>query len=176
MHQIKYLGLLDNIKVRRAGFAYRTLFAKFLERYGLLSKETGYAGKIIWKGDAIAGCLAIVKGNNVEANQYQIGKTKIFIRLPETLFALEELRERYWHNMVPLLCPILILPPFSLLSFSHSLLGHTYQGILPQLHPLQGRLLEPHQECLPKLQVLPNPVCTDLTRVLASLQGHVTLR
>eukprot|EP00026_Physarum_polycephalum_P000803 Phypoly_transcript_00804.p1 GENE.Phypoly_transcript_00804~~Phypoly_transcript_00804.p1 ORF type:complete len:1167 (+),score=243.05 Phypoly_transcript_00804:427-3927(+) len=99
MHQIKYLGLLDNVKVRRAGFAYRTLFSKFLDRYGLLSPETAYAGKIIWKGDAISGCVAIVKSNGVEPSQYQVGKTKIFIRLPETLFALEELRERYWHNM-----------------------------------------------------------------------------
>ena len=32
LHQITYLGLLDNIKVRRAGFAYRTTYKKFLER------------------------------------------------------------------------------------------------------------------------------------------------
>eukprot|EP01111_Echinosteliopsis_oligospora_P014913 TRINITY_DN5735_c1_g3_i1.p1 TRINITY_DN5735_c1_g3~~TRINITY_DN5735_c1_g3_i1.p1 ORF type:complete len:1138 (+),score=396.14 TRINITY_DN5735_c1_g3_i1:202-3615(+) len=100
MHQIKYLGLLDNIKVRRAGFAFRTLFAKFLSRYYLLSKETCYAGQNIWKGDPTSGCLAIVKASHVESTQYQIGKTKVFIRLPETLFALEEMRERYWHNMV----------------------------------------------------------------------------
>lgn len=31
-HQIKYLGLLENIRVRRAGFAYRQNFDKFLEQ------------------------------------------------------------------------------------------------------------------------------------------------
>jgi myosin-1 len=33
MHQIVYLGLLDNLKVRRAGFAYRAPFQKFMDRY-----------------------------------------------------------------------------------------------------------------------------------------------
>jgi hypothetical protein len=69
LSQIKYLGLLDNIKVRRAGFAYRATYAlacvlvvwatcelrlrrydKFLQRYMLLSKSTAYAGKKIWQG------------------------------------------------------------------------------------------------------------------------------
>jgi hypothetical protein len=37
-------------------------------------------------------------------------------------------------------------------------------------------MLEPHQERLPKLQTLPIQVRTDPTRILASLQGYVTLR
>lgn len=31
-HQVEYLGLKENIRVRRAGFAYRRLFEKFLVR------------------------------------------------------------------------------------------------------------------------------------------------
>lgn len=31
-HQVEYLGLKENIRVRRAGFAYRRLFHKFLQR------------------------------------------------------------------------------------------------------------------------------------------------
>ncbi|EGG25063.1 myosin IC [Cavenderia fasciculata] len=99
LHQIKYLGLLDNIKVRRAGFAYRTLFSKFLERYYLLSDKTCYAANNIWKSDPLSGCKAILQSQNVESSQFQVGKTKIFIRYPEMLFALEETRERYWHDM-----------------------------------------------------------------------------
>lgn len=30
--QVLYLGLLENVRVRRAGFAYRTTYEKFLER------------------------------------------------------------------------------------------------------------------------------------------------
>lgn len=32
-HQVEYLGLKENIRVRRAGYAYRRLFRKFLNRY-----------------------------------------------------------------------------------------------------------------------------------------------
>ncbi|CEI93188.1 Putative YMR109Wp-like protein [Rhizopus microsporus] len=43
LHQIQYLGLCENIRVRRAGFAYRTTFEKFVERFYLLCPTTGYA-------------------------------------------------------------------------------------------------------------------------------------
>lgn len=31
-HQVEYLGLRENIRVRRAGYAYRRAFQKFLQR------------------------------------------------------------------------------------------------------------------------------------------------
>lgn len=31
-HQVAYLGLLENVRVRRAGFAYRQPYARFLQR------------------------------------------------------------------------------------------------------------------------------------------------
>ena len=31
-HQVKYLGLMENLRVRRAGFAYRRPFPFFLQR------------------------------------------------------------------------------------------------------------------------------------------------
>jgi myosin-1 len=111
-----YLGLLDNLKVRRAGFAYRAPFQKFMERYlqpppptipqnqtltnpypafsfplfsctryFLISKQCSYAAQRIWKGDDISGCKAILTDNYIGTDQYQIGKTKIFIRHPETV-------------------------------------------------------------------------------------------
>ncbi|KAF1388621.1 hypothetical protein PFLUV_G00092190 [Perca fluviatilis] len=39
-HQVEYLGLRENIRVRRAGYAYRRVFNKFLHRYAILTKET----------------------------------------------------------------------------------------------------------------------------------------
>lgn len=32
-HQVAYLGLLENVMVRRAGFAYRQSYARFLQRW-----------------------------------------------------------------------------------------------------------------------------------------------
>ncbi|KAL1960991.1 hypothetical protein VTO42DRAFT_4879 [Malbranchea cinnamomea] len=99
LHQIKYLGLQENVRIRRAGFAYRQTFDKFVERFYLLSPKTSYAGDYIWTGDAESGARQILKDTGIPAEEYQMGVTKAFIKTPETLFALEHMRDRYWHNM-----------------------------------------------------------------------------
>jgi myosin-1 len=99
MHQIKYLGLNENVRIRRAGFAYRQTFDKFVERFYLLSPKTSYAGDYTWTGDAKSGVKQILKDTSIPAEEFQMGVTKAFIKAPETLFALEHMRDRYWHNM-----------------------------------------------------------------------------
>ncbi|KAK9451618.1 P-loop containing nucleoside triphosphate hydrolase protein [Limtongia smithiae] len=99
LHQIKYLGLQENVRIRRAGFAYRQTFEKFAERFYLLSPKTSYAGDYIWKGDAKSAVLQILHDVTIPKDEYQMGVTKAFIKTPETLFALEHMRDRYWHNM-----------------------------------------------------------------------------
>lgn len=99
LHQIKYLGLQENIRVRRAGFAYRNTFEKMVERFYLLSPSTSYAGEYTWEGDAKSGCEQILKDTGIAKDEWQMGVTKAFIKNPETLFALETMRDRYWHNM-----------------------------------------------------------------------------
>jgi len=39
-HQVKYLGLMENLRVRRAGFCYRRQFQIFLQRYKSLCPAT----------------------------------------------------------------------------------------------------------------------------------------
>ncbi|OAX40076.1 hypothetical protein K503DRAFT_28351 [Rhizopogon vinicolor AM-OR11-026] len=99
LHQIKYLGLQENIRVRRAGFAYRNSFDKMVERFYLLSPSTSYAGEYTWQGDAKSGCERILKDTGIAKDEWQMGVTKAFIKNPETLFALETMRDRYWHSM-----------------------------------------------------------------------------
>ncbi|KAI9758001.1 MAG: hypothetical protein M4579_003237 [Chaenotheca gracillima] len=99
LHQIKYLGLQENVRIRRAGFAYRQTFEKFVERFYLLSPKTSYAGDYTWTGDALSGTKQILKDTSIPVEEYQMGTTKAFIKTPETLFALEHMRDRYWHNM-----------------------------------------------------------------------------
>ncbi|KHJ35989.1 putative p-loop containing nucleoside triphosphate hydrolase [Erysiphe necator] len=99
LHQIKYLGLQENVRIRRAGFAYRQTFEKFVERFYLLSPQTSYAGDYTWTGDAKSGAIQILKSSSIPVEEYQMGVTKTFIKSPETLFALENMRDRYWHNM-----------------------------------------------------------------------------
>ena len=94
-HQVKYLNLRENINVRRAGFCYRNLFEKFMKRYSILTDQT-FKG---WRGSASDGVAYIMQYVGIERNQWQAGKTKVFIKHPESLFLLEELRERKYHEI-----------------------------------------------------------------------------
>ncbi|GAM17836.1 hypothetical protein SAMD00019534_010110 [Acytostelium subglobosum LB1] len=92
-HQVQYLGLLENVRVRRAGFAYRAPFERFLRRYKKLSSKTwGLWGE--WKGDPKEGARTICQDLNLDPAQWQMGTTKIFVRHPETVFHLEEALDR----------------------------------------------------------------------------------
>ncbi|XP_051576814.1 unconventional myosin-Ie-like [Myxocyprinus asiaticus] len=93
-HQVEYLGLRENIRVRRAGYAFRRAFKKFLQRYAILTKESWPQ----WRGDEKQGVLHLLKSVNMDSDQYQLGKTKIFIKAPESLFLLEEMRERKYNG------------------------------------------------------------------------------
>ncbi|KAI1362717.1 P-loop containing nucleoside triphosphate hydrolase protein [Xylaria arbuscula] len=99
LHQIKYLGLQENVRIRRAGFAYRQSYEKFVERFFLLSPATSYAGEYTWQGSDEAAVKQILKDTSIPKEEWQMGVTKAFIKSPETLFALETMRDRYWHNM-----------------------------------------------------------------------------
>uniref|UniRef100_A0A8C2MQY9 Unconventional myosin-Id n=1 Tax=Cricetulus griseus TaxID=10029 RepID=A0A8C2MQY9_CRIGR len=89
-HQVEYLGLLENVRVRRAGFAFRQTYEKFLHRYKMISEFT-------WPNHDLPSDKEAVK-KLIEQCGFQddvaYGKTKIFIRTPRTLFTLEELRAR----------------------------------------------------------------------------------
>ncbi|CAI5798511.1 unconventional myosin-Ie-like isoform X1 [Podarcis lilfordi] len=89
-HQVEYLGLRENIRVRRAGYAYRRVFHKFLHRYAILTPETWP----LWRGDEKQGVVHLMKSVNMDLDQFQLGRTKVFIKAPESLFLLEEMRER----------------------------------------------------------------------------------
>nr|DBA13826.1 TPA: hypothetical protein GDO54_004862 [Pyxicephalus adspersus] len=118
-HQVEYLGLRENIRVRRAGYAYRRIFRKFLNRkkksligspkrnyqlgclysiyvlrYAILTRETWPE----WRGDEKKGVLHLLQSVNMDTDQYQLGKTKVFIKAPESLFLLEEMRERKYDS------------------------------------------------------------------------------
>uniref|UniRef100_A0A8C7KDW5 Osteoclast-stimulating factor 1 n=1 Tax=Oncorhynchus kisutch TaxID=8019 RepID=A0A8C7KDW5_ONCKI len=93
-HQVEYLGLRENIRVRRAGYAFRRAFAKFLQRYAILTRETWPR----WTGEERKGVLHLLHSVNMDQDQYQLGKTKIFIKAPESLFLLEEMRERKYNG------------------------------------------------------------------------------
>jgi myosin heavy subunit len=109
IHQIQYLGIVENIKVRRAGFCYRETFHDFLFRYRMLSKGTWpryenlkgevdekkrlvvelleYTNPTVWRHALPYHSLPIVKDVD-----YKIGRSKIFIKDPTLVFLLEKNR------------------------------------------------------------------------------------
>uniref|UniRef100_A0A672GXY9 Unconventional myosin-Id n=1 Tax=Salarias fasciatus TaxID=181472 RepID=A0A672GXY9_SALFA len=87
-HQVEYLGLLENVRVRRAGFAYRQTYPRFLQRYKMISEFTWPNHDLPSDKDAVRRLL---QGCGFDGDA-AYGKTKVFIRTPRTLFSLEEQR------------------------------------------------------------------------------------
>ncbi|KAG7168346.1 Unconventional myosin IC-like [Homarus americanus] len=85
-HQVKYLGLMENLRVRRAGFAYRRTYEIFLGRYKSVCPATWPN----YPGPAKDGVKAIVQHLGYHPDDYRMGATKLFIRLPKTLFQTED--------------------------------------------------------------------------------------
>jgi len=87
LHQVKYLGLLENVKVRRAGYAYRQLYDKFFYRYAIINEQTWPPEK--FAGRFKEGAQVIMQSLNLAPDPkkppYAMGATKIFIRAPETV-------------------------------------------------------------------------------------------
>ena len=109
-HQVRYLGLVENIRVRRAGFCFRATYGRFLKRYKMLSPRTWPTSakapkdqvhdlltdqdSVFWYPDPRfqSGAVGGEKEFFAHGDQFQLGKTKAFIRAPMALFGLERLR------------------------------------------------------------------------------------
>uniref|UniRef100_A0A8C6UC77 Myosin Ic, paralog b n=1 Tax=Neogobius melanostomus TaxID=47308 RepID=A0A8C6UC77_9GOBI len=94
-HQVKYLGLMENLRVRRAGFSYRRHYEVFLRRYKSLCPETWPN----WQGKKQDGVATLVKHLGYKPEEYKMGRSKIFIRFPKTLFATEDALETRKHGI-----------------------------------------------------------------------------
>ncbi|XP_067646670.1 unconventional myosin IC isoform X2 [Eurosta solidaginis] len=99
LHQVKYLGLMENLRVRRAGFAYRRTYDAFLNRYKSLSKATWPN----YKGPAKEGVRILANDLKYTPDEYCLGATKIFIRLPKTLFDTEDAFQAKKHEIAAII-------------------------------------------------------------------------
>nr|AAA39800.1 myosin I [Mus musculus] len=98
-HQIRYLGLLENVRVRRAGYAFRQAYEPCLERYKMLCKQTWPH----WKGPARSGVEVLFNELEIPVEEHSFGRSKIFIRNPRTLFQLEDLRKQRLEDLATLI-------------------------------------------------------------------------
>eukprot|EP00516_Mucochytrium_quahogii_P009298 CAMPEP_0203781598 /NCGR_PEP_ID=MMETSP0099_2-20121227/10374_1 /ASSEMBLY_ACC=CAM_ASM_000209 /TAXON_ID=96639 /ORGANISM=" , Strain NY0313808BC1" /LENGTH=1398 /DNA_ID=CAMNT_0050682701 /DNA_START=78 /DNA_END=4274 /DNA_ORIENTATION=+ len=98
-HQVRYLGLLENVKVRRAGFAYRMEFFRFINRFkvigaGVMDPRVLAHGSDYDIAHAILDAASRSIPQLQQPGEAQLGRTKIFIKTPETFFKLQEIRKR----------------------------------------------------------------------------------
>ncbi|XP_036296040.1 unconventional myosin-Ig [Pipistrellus kuhlii] len=96
-HQVAYLGLLENVRVRRAGFASRQPYPRFLLRYKMTCEYTWPNHLLGSDREAVA---ALLEQHGLQGD-VAFGRSKLFIRSPRTLVALEQSRAR--------LVPIIVL-------------------------------------------------------------------
>mmetsp|Transcript_9593 Transcript_9593/g.12531 ORF Transcript_9593/g.12531 Transcript_9593/m.12531 type:complete len:1337 (+) Transcript_9593:190-4200(+) len=98
LHQCRYLGLLENIKVRRAGFAYRVGFKKFVERFkvfalGKVDPRVFAEANFYYQCAEVMQCVAEYIPKLQEQGEAQLGKTKLFVKDPEIFFRIQEIRK-----------------------------------------------------------------------------------
>ncbi|XP_061142523.1 unconventional myosin-Ib isoform X2 [Syngnathus typhle] len=98
-HQVRYLGLMENVRVRRAGYAFRQPYGPCLERYKMLCKRTWPH----WRGPAREGVEVLMADLQVPTEEFSYGRSKIFIRNPRTLFFLEERRRQCLQDLATLI-------------------------------------------------------------------------
>ncbi|XP_076654568.1 unconventional myosin 61F isoform X2 [Halictus rubicundus] len=99
LHQVKYLGLMENLRVRRAGFAYRRPYEQFLQRYKSLCPQTWPN----YHGSAKDGVQILVCTLGFEHEEYRMGNTKLFIRFPKTLFDTEDAFQMKKHDIAAII-------------------------------------------------------------------------
>lgn len=73
LDQLKYLGMLDIIRIRREGYQIHLPFDEFMARYQCLtSKKTRLTSQ--------EQVLSVIQELNVPSTEWQMGKTKVFLR------------------------------------------------------------------------------------------------
>lgn len=87
--QLRYSGMMETIRIRRAGYPIRHTYKEFVDRYRFLIPGVGPAHKVDCKASTSKIC-SIVLGKTAD---YQLGKNKVFLKDAQDLF-LEQERDR----------------------------------------------------------------------------------
>ncbi|KAL3970657.1 Bcl-2-modifying factor [Sarotherodon galilaeus] len=77
VRQLRYSGMMETIRIRRAGYPIRYTFAEFVDRYRVLMPGVKPAHI---QEDLQGTCQQIVQARLGKHDDWQIGKTKIFLK------------------------------------------------------------------------------------------------
>ncbi|XP_035827560.1 myosin-VIIa [Aplysia californica] len=85
--QLRYSGMMETIRIRRAGYPIRHHFAEFVDRYRMLVDGIGPSHREDCHRASEKICTAVLKNTD-----YQLGKTKVFLKDAQDSY-LESQRE-----------------------------------------------------------------------------------
>ncbi|KAF6038480.1 ck [Bugula neritina] len=85
--QLRYSGMMETIRIRKAGYPIRHKFKDFVDRYRLLADGIGPAHTVDCKQASQKICGIVLKGTD-----YQLGKSKVFLKDAQDVY-LEHQRE-----------------------------------------------------------------------------------
>ncbi|KAM3862134.1 LOW QUALITY PROTEIN: unconventional myosin-X [Diretmus argenteus] len=74
LNQLRYSGMLETVKIRRAGFPVRRTFEDFYSRYKMILKNK------IHSDDMKASCSELLTLHDQAKKEWQLGKTKVFLK------------------------------------------------------------------------------------------------
>uniref|UniRef100_A0A672H515 Myosin X, like 1 n=1 Tax=Salarias fasciatus TaxID=181472 RepID=A0A672H515_SALFA len=74
LNQLRYSGMLETVKIRRAGFPVRRTFKDFYSRYKMILKNQTHSG------DERQSCSDLLSLQDKTKREWQLGKTKVFLK------------------------------------------------------------------------------------------------
>ncbi|XP_060985296.1 unconventional myosin-X isoform X3 [Dama dama] len=74
VNQLRYSGMLETVRIRKAGYAVRRPFQDFYKRYEVLMRNVALPEDIRGK------CTALLQLYDASNSEWQLGKTKVFLR------------------------------------------------------------------------------------------------
>nr|KJB13453.1 hypothetical protein B456_002G076300 [Gossypium raimondii] len=93
LQQLRYCGILEVVKISRAGYPTRMTHLEFAERYGFLLLETNASQ------DPLSISVAVLKQFNVLPDMYRVGFTKLYLRTGQ-IGALEDRRKQVLQGVI----------------------------------------------------------------------------
>lgn len=75
VRQLRYSGMMETIRIRRAGYPIRHTFAAFVDRYHMLVRGLPAATR-----HKVKEASHIIAGNSISDKDWQLGHTKVFLK------------------------------------------------------------------------------------------------
>lgn len=91
LHQLKCCGVLEVVRISRAGYPTRMTHQQFAERYGSLLLHS------VPSQDLLSISVAVLHQFNIPPEMYQVGYTKLFLRTGQVA-VLENAKKRMLHG------------------------------------------------------------------------------